>query len=120
MFLSFMLCCLSQLFHHILHTNTLGYNLRLLDKLTLFHNLLVCLYGIRTGVFSTATEKGSLSKHKQSEHEGKKYPCNACNFFAAKKVILRTHKQSVHDRKKYHCDACDFLTTQKGSLIRHT
>ena len=52
-------------------------------------------------------------------HEVKKYPYDACDFFASQNLIIRTHKQSVHEGKKYQCDACDFLSPQKESLGKH-
>ena len=53
-------------------------------------------------------------------HEVKKYPYDACDFFASQNLIIRIHKQSVHyEGKKYQCDACDFLATQKESIGKH-
>ena len=73
--------------------------------------------------------KGHLRTHKQSLHEGNKYPCidrstlhvgkktfpcDPCNYRAAQKIILiiRTYQQTVHKGKKYPCDACDFFVNQ--------
>ena len=40
-----------------------------------------------------------LTTHKQSEHERKKYPCNAGDFLSRQKQSLGKHKQSVHEEK---------------------
>ena len=40
---------------------------------------------------------GSLWRHKQFVHEGKKqFPCDMCNYRAARKENLRRHIQTVH------------------------
>ena len=31
-------------------------------------------------------------------HEGKKYPCDACDYFVTENGHLRMHKQSVHQQ----------------------
>lgn len=43
-----------------------------------------------------AKEKGSLSLHLKSVHEGVKYPCDQCSFKATWKVNLLQHTQSIH------------------------
>ena len=47
-----------------------------------------------------ATKRGHLTSHKQSKHEGKKYPCNSCDYQATKRGHLTTHKQSKHEDSK--------------------
>ena len=55
----------------------------------------------------------------ESVHEGKKYPCDACDHIATQQGHLRIHKQSVHEGKKYPCDACDHFANQEGNLRIH-
>ena len=45
-------------------------------------------------------------------HEGKKYPCDACDYLAIFEGSLRKHKQSVHEGMKYLCDGCDYIATK--------
>ena len=62
----------------------------------------------------------SEKEHKQSVHEGKKYPCDACDNLATQKGDLRRHKQSVHEGKKpFLCDICDYRAGRKTHLRSH-
>ena len=54
--------------------------------------------------------KGNLTIPIQSIYEGKKYPCDWCDYQATAK-----HKESIHEGKKYPCDSCDHVTIQKES-----
>ena len=38
--------------------------------------------------------------HYETVSEGKKYPCDACDFFQNTKGILISHRQSVHEGMK--------------------
>jgi hypothetical protein len=50
------------------------------------------------------TTNRNLTTHKQSRHEGKKYPCDSCDYQATERGHITTHKQSKHEGKKYPCD----------------
>ena len=63
------------------------------------------------------TEKGSLTKHQQSVHIGKKYPCKECDYQAKWKS---EHQQSVHMGKKYPCDECDYQAAHREEPSHHT
>ena len=66
-----------------------------------------------------ATVQGNLKTHQQSRHEGKKYPCDLCDFQATTIRNLITHKESPHEGKNYSCDSCDYQATSRGNLTRH-
>ena len=65
------------------------------------------------------TNKVSLYQHKQSIHEGVKFPCNKCAFTASKKSHLLRHIQVIHEGVKFSCDLCDFKATRKDRLNNH-
>ena len=50
------------------------------------------------------SRKNSLSLHKQSLHEGKKYLCGSCDFQATQRGNLKRHQQSIHEGKKYNAN----------------
>ena len=61
-----------------------------------------------------ATERGNLTAHQHSVHEGRIYPCNLCDYQATERGGLTKHPQSVHKEKK-----CDHEATTNGNLTRH-
>ena len=68
-------------------------------------------------IFSSSSH---LNRHTKSVHEGNKYPCDECNFAAARADTLREHIQVIHERvKNFHCDQCDYSATRKAALNRH-
>ena len=42
------------------------------------------------------TQQEKLRTNQQTVHEGKKYPCDTCDFFVTQKVTLRTHTICAH------------------------
>ena len=65
----------------------------------------------------TTSWKRSLTLHKQSLHEGKKYSCSSCDYQAIQKSHLKPHQQAVHEGKNYPCGSCDYQATHRGNLI---
>ena len=63
-----------------------------------------------------ATERGSLSQHIKSIHEGERYPCEKCDYKATQKGSLRQYIKSIHEGEQYPCVKCDYKATQNGSL----
>ena len=41
--------------------------------------------------------KGSLTIHKQSVHEGVRYPCDKCEFASLTPYKLKEHKKNKHE-----------------------
>ena len=65
------------------------------------------------------SEKNEISRHQQSVHEGKRYPCPHCDYEGTQKSSLIRHQKSVHEGKRYPCPHCDYEGTRKSSLITH-
>ena len=62
-----------------------------------------------------AADKGNLTKHQQSIHEGKKYHCRVCDYQATQKSHdFTTHQKSIHEGKKYHCSLCDYRQLRRA------
>ena len=54
------------------------------------------------------TDRRHLSRHKDSAHEGVRYPCDQCNAGPfADSSGLRRHKASEHEGVRYPCDQCN-------------
>ena len=58
---------------------------------------------------------GSLKKHHQSVHMGRKFQCPECEHQAYQKSSLVAHRKAVHMGQKFHCQECDYQATEKGS-----
>ena len=43
-------------------------------------------------------------------------PGDSCDYQASTIGTLTKHKQSIHKAKKYPCDLCHYQATQKGDL----
>ena len=65
------------------------------------------------------TQKISLKRHIQSEHEGIRYACNQCDYQATQKGSLKTHVQSLHECVKYACNQCDSQYKYPSDLTQH-
>ena len=39
---------------------------------------------------------GNLKEHRESIHEGVRYPCDQCDYKASQKESLKTHRKSKH------------------------
>jgi len=59
----------------------------------------------------------SSTKQKQSHREV--YSCDQCEFTGSKSG-LKYHRESVHEGVRYPCDQCEYVATQLSSLKRHT
>jgi hypothetical protein len=46
-------------------------------------------------------KEDTLTTHKKSKHEGKKNPCDSCDYQATERGHLTTHKQSKHEGNTY-------------------
>ena len=66
-----------------------------------------------------ATQKGNMTQHIQSVHEGVKYACNQCAYQATQQSNLTTHIQSVHEGVKYACSHCDHQASKQSNLTMH-
>ena len=60
-----------------------------------------------------------LKVHRESKHEGVRYPCNECEFAATAAFVLKRHKESKHEGVRYPCNECEYAGTTKGSLKVH-
>ena len=58
-------------------------------------------------------------KHKKSQHEGVRYPCDLCEHAARTLSCLKLHKDSRHDGVRYPCDKCKYAATQLSHLKSH-
>ena len=52
-------------------------------------------------------------------HDGKRYPCDQCDYKATLIISLKKHIESVHDGIKYSCNQCEYKAAQKPDLRRH-
>ena len=61
----------------------------------------------------------SLYRHKQSKHEGIRYPCDHCDFTAT--TLQNVKKHILTNHIKFVCDLCDTAVEFKtlGLLRRH-
>ena len=50
--------------------------------------------------------KGTMLRHFESSHEGKRYDCNICDFKATQKGYLRKHSKRKHFPKLSSCSIC--------------
>ena len=65
-------------------------------------------------------QKGNLTMHIESVHDGVRYPCNQCNYRATRKNSLKLHKATIHSNIHYSWDKCDYTTKFMGNLHTHT
>ena len=58
---------------------------------------------------------------KITNHSGisLKFPCDQCEYKAARKDYLIFHVESKHQGLKHPCDQCDYKATYKSSLLIH-
>ena len=57
--------------------------------------------------------------HKESKHEGIRYPCNECEYTATVAGKLRRHKENKHKGIRYPCDVCEYAATRASDFKRH-
>ena len=63
--------------------------------------------------------KIDLKQHKESTHEGVRYPCTECNSQYSEKTDLKAHILAVHKGITYSCDNCDHQASSKKNLRIH-
>ena len=63
--------------------------------------------------------RGGLRIHKLSIHQNKFHQCGECSYVSATTRNLRRHKEVKHEGKTYKCEECTTETTGKGSLLHH-
>ena len=49
-----------------------------------------------------------LRGHIKSAHEGIRYNCNICQYRATMKGDLTRHKESIHFKKRFPCQLCNY------------
>ena len=54
---------------------------------------------------------GNLRKHKNTKHDGERYPCDQCDYAATISSHLKDHKESEHEEIRYSCDQCEYSAT---------
>ena len=64
--------------------------------------------------------RGTLWKHKKSEHKGLKYACNQCAKQFIYQSDLSRHIKGVHEGVRYECNQCEYQSTQRSDLRIHT
>ena len=57
--------------------------------------------------------------HRQTIHQGIKFPCNHCEYKAMSPCDLRKHVRGRHEGIRYTCDRCDHISVDKSSLKKH-
>ena len=62
---------------------------------------------------------GTISFPSLAMDQGRKYPCNECEYQASKISHLNVHQQSVHQGRKYPCQECEYQSTTKSNLTAH-
>ena len=60
-----------------------------------------------------------MRRHYKSVHERQTYPCDLCQFQAARSDQLKRHVRRVHERVKYPCDQCEFQAAWPHGLVQH-
>ena len=94
----------------------------------------------------TSTGNSILEKHKESVHEGKRYPCPLCEKFISihglkahvkihkkpificelctltfnKKSSQEIHMRNIHNTENLKCNDCEFITSKMHRLLSHT
>ena len=66
--------------------------------------------------------KKVISRHISSQyiiHEGKRYPCNLCQYEATRKDELKRHIKSIHEGVTYPCHLCGYRATLNRNLRKH-
>ena len=63
--------------------------------------------------------RAALKHHKESKHDGIRYPCNQCDYAATTSGSLKTHNESKHEGIRYPCDQCDYAATKLDKLKIH-
>ena len=63
--------------------------------------------------------KTKLKIHRESKHEGVRWPCDQCDKQFREKSVLQKHIKGVHEGVMFNCKLCDFEAAYQSSLINH-
>ena len=63
--------------------------------------------------------RSHLSQHRESVHEGVKFPCNQCDYQATQQTSLNIHIKSKHEGIKFACKQCDYQAAHPSTLTKH-
>ena len=66
--------------------------------------------------------KKALKSHKESKHEGIRYPCDQCEYAATRLGHLKSHKESKHEGcegVRYPCDQCEHTFMAVSDMKKH-
>ena len=66
-----------------------------------------------------STTKFDLNRHFDETHEGVRFPCNKCDYAATKASALKVHIKSKHEGVKYPCEKCEHVATNSSNLRAH-
>ena len=64
-------------------------------------------------------QKEALKRHKEVEHEGKRFNCNECEHSFLSSSAVEGHKQRVHRQVLHRCDLCDYTNSRRSILKEH-
>jgi hypothetical protein len=66
-------------------------------------------------------DEESLSRHIQSEHDGREvWPCDKCKFEGKSGKALLEHVRRIHPVSfKFHCESCDYKTKYSNHMENH-
>ena len=78
----------------------------------------VCL---EPGCGSEFGQKGSLTRHQKSRHEGRRpHACSQCSKRFSEKWTLNVHERNVHQKRKPHaCPQCSKRFGERWNLRKH-
>jgi KRAB domain-containing zinc finger protein len=60
-----------------------------------------------------SSDKLALKQHIKSQHEGKRYPCEECDYKATNKCYLKEHILTKHRGQVYSCDQSNYEKKRK-------
>ena len=60
-----------------------------------------------------SSNKGNLTKHVESLHEGIKHYCKQCDYKAFRRSSLTLDVETIHEGIKYDCELCEHKPTNK-------
>ena len=66
-----------------------------------------------------AARPDALKRHKKGKHEEKKFLCDQCQFRAHSAIKLSQHKLTAHVGIRYPCNMCDFQASKLAKLKEH-
>ena len=66
-----------------------------------------------------ATTQGTLTRHKQSVHDGVTHTCGDCKETFTQKSTLHQHQQAIHEGVMQKCDMCSYSSKHRSAVRRH-